>query len=978
MLPINPRNTSTEVPVSSILNEAQLRELFDGTRDLIQSVLPNGCFLFVNRTWREVLGYSPDEVATLQLSDVIHPNSYEHCQNIMQRVMAGDDIGLIEALFQTKAGQTILVEGQISLHIEAGQPVATRGIFRNINEHKTAEAERQAFNVKFEQLVSELTIELQKSEQRFRKLVASVPGAVYEFCIDAADNRSLPFISDSIFDLIGLSSAACMADIEVIFQKVPSYALSALEESIKISLKKLTPWIHEFPIHTPTGEKWIRGLSIPHLDEVNGSTHWNGVLVDITEHKLKEAALAESKNLLKTVIDTAPVRIFWKDKQLRYLGCNLAFAKDAGVTFPQDLIGKDDFQLGWKSQAEIYRHDDQKVINSGVPILDYEEPQTTPNGETIWLRTSKFPLCDNNKQIIGVLGIYQDITEQKIANESMLLATTIYQSSNEAIMVTDENNLITQINPAFTRMTGYESEDVIGKNPKMFQSGRHDKEFYQEMWQKLLQHDHWQGEIWDRRKDGTIYAKWINISVIRHPDGRVYYNVAQFSDITEKKQKDELILQQANYDQLTHLPNRNLFKDRLEQEIKKSQRNAVPLSLLLLDLDHFKDINDTYGHDKGDELLKEVAHRILLCVRETDTVARLGGDEFAVILPDIDNTIRIETIAKNINQALNQSFMLAEDRIEYHISTSIGIVYYPQDGDDMKNLMQHTDQAMYAAKEERNRFCYFTPSMQQAANEKMLLTHDLRNALSRNELQIYYQPIFDLSQGRIVKAEALLRWQHPQRGMVSPVVFIPLAEDSGLIIKIGEWVLQQTTHLINAWHEKFGTIIQVSVNMSPVQFKQNHELSWIEKLHEIGLPGNSINIEITEGLLLTDSNIVKDRLLEFRNRGIEVSIDDFGTGFSSLSYLKKFDIDYLKIDRSFVSYLTENSTDRALVEAIIVMAHKLDIKTIAEGIETEEQLDLLLEFGCDYAQGYLYSAPVPIAEFEKLIAKQISLNSHTT
>jgi len=537
-------------------------------------------------------------------------------------------------------------------------------------------------------------------------------------------------------------------------------------------------------------------------------------------------------------------------------------------------------------------------------------------------------------------------------------------------MVTDENNLIMAVNPAFTRITGYELDDVKGKNPSILQSGRHKKVFYQRMWQKLLEEDHWQGEIWDLDKNGNMQAKWLNISVIRLENKRIYCYVAQFSDITEKKKLDELSLAQANYDDLTKLPNRNLFKYQLSKEIKKSCRSGSPLSLLFLDLDHFKDINDTLGHAMGDKLLKEVSLRIMKCVRNTDTVARLGGDEFAVVLPDASKP-RIEMIAQQIINALNKPFILDQNKVKHYISTSIGIALYPQDGNDIQSLMKHADQAMYKAKlEGRSRFCYFTRSMQLEAYEKMILTNYLRHALAQDELQVYYQPILDLAYKRISKAEALLRWKQLERGMIDPSIFIPLAEESGLIKEIGEWVFEQVCHQIKQWYQEFGYIIQVSVNVSPIQFKYFNKHAWSDKLFQLGLPGNSINVEITEGLLLKDVPDVKDRLLEYRNAGIEVSIDDFGTGFSSLSYLKKFDIDYLKIDRSFVSNLINNDTDRALVEAIIVMAHKLDIDTIAEGVETKEQQDLLIQFGCDYVQGFYYSPAIPQDEFEQLVINQ--------
>ncbi len=723
--------------------------------------------------------------------------------------------------------------------------------------------------------------------------------------------------------------------------------------------------------HQDGSWKWIRDELYLVLGIDGKAIEVIGYRSDITESREKEVALSESRNLLKTIVDTVPAGIFWKDKELNYLGCNPKFARDAGVESPQGVIGKIDYDLSWtKEQAELYRHDDRQVIDSGIPKLNYEESLNTSDGKTLWLQTSKIPLRNNHRDVIGVLGIYQDISEQKQANDSMRLATAIYQFGNEAIMVTDENNLIMAVNPAFTRITGYELVDVMGKSPRIFQSGRHKKAFYQKMWQKLLNEDHWQGEIWDLHKNGSIQAKWLNISVIRQSNERIYCYVAQFSDITEKKKLDELYLAQANYDELTRLPNRNLFKYQLNKEIRKSRRNSSLLSLLFLDLDHFKDINDTLGHAIGDKLLKEVSMRITRCVRETDTVARLGGDEFAVILPDV-NRSRIEMIAQNIIHVLNEPFILDQNQVEQYISTSIGIVLYPQDGIDIESLMKHADQAMYKAKlEGRSRFCYFTRSMQYEAFEKMILTHHLRSALVNNELQVYYQPILDLLCKRIVKAEALLRWKHPERGMIEPSIFIPLAEESGLIQEIGEWVFKRVCSDIKQWHGVFGYIIQVSVNVSPIQFKYFSNHSWSASLSQLELPGNSINVEITEGLLLKDASNVKDRLLEYRNAGIEVSIDDFGTGFSSLSYLKKFDIDYLKIDRSFISNLISNETDRALVEAIIVMAHKLDINTIAEGVETMEQQDLLIQFGCDYAQGFYYSEAISVEEFEKLLANQ--------
>lgn len=431
--------------------------------------------------------------------------------------------------------------------------------------------------------------------------------------------------------------------------------------------------------------------------------------------------------------------------------------------------------------------------------------------------------------------------------------------------------------------------------------------------------------------------------------------------------REEFIWHQANYDQLTSLPNRHLFQDRLEQEAKKIDRLGSSLALFFIDLDGFKVINDTLGHSVGDSLLSEAGERIRQCIRDTDTIARLGGDEYTVILPELKDRAYAERVAENIIEAMAEPFNLVNKNVVY-ISASIGIAIYPEDAKDLTELMKQADQAMYSVKAHgRNHFDFFALPMQLEIQDKLSLTNDLRAALANNELEVHYQPIVNVNTGQINKAEALLRWKHPTRGLISPVVFIPLAEESRLIIEIGEWVFQEVIRDIQLWNKQLGRRMQVSVNMSPVQFEFLSEERWLKTFIESALPENSLTVEITEGLLIKDSAKVKQRLLEFRNLGIEVSIDDFGTGFSALSYLKQFDIDYLKIDRAFITNLTIDESDKALTEAIIVMAHKLGLKVVAEGVETDAQRALLTTFGCDYIQGYFYSMPVGVQAFNQVI-----------
>jgi len=424
---------------------------------------------------------------------------------------------------------------------------------------------------------------------------------------------------------------------------------------------------------------------------------------------------------------------------------------------------------------------------------------------------------------------------------------------------------------------------------------------------------------------------------------------------------------QANFDTLTELPNRDMFQDRLAQEIKKSNRSGLPLALLLIDLDRFKEVNDTLGHDMGDILLQDAARRIVGCVRGSDTVSRLGGDEFTVVLTQLADASRVDDIAQKIIARLAEPFhMRGEDA---HVSASIGITLYPSDATEIDDLMKNADQAMYVAKSDgRNCSSYFTASLQESAQKRLRLSKDLRVALAGNQFRVYFQPIIDLPTGRVNKAEALLRWIHPVHGMINQQEFIPLAEETRLIIDIGRWVRNESITWCKLWNDACPEGFQVSVNTSPVEFmdesKSSSITTFLSDLHEQNLSGKNIAFEITEGLLLNANSTVRKKLLVLRDAGIQVAIDDFGTGYSALSYLKKFDIDYLKIDRSFVHNLEQDSDDMVLCEAIIVMAHKLGLKVIAEGVETEQQRDLLTRANCDYAQGFLYSRAVPPEEFD--------------
>ena len=588
------------------------------------------------------------------------------------------------------------------------------------------------------------------------------------------------------------------------------------------------------------------------------------------------------------------------------------------------------------------------------------------DGQVIWVRdTGRVMHRDVDGKALRMCGIHVDITDARRSQEQLELAASVYNNSSEAMSVMDDKGNIITINAAFTDITGYSEDEVLGRHISLLNYPRNPEHFYDQLNREVQTSGRWQGEMWQKHKNGEEYLIWLTVNTIYDSYNRPYRRVALFSDITEKKAQEQLIWQQANYDPLTGLPNRRMLLDYLDKEIALSERQHTHFALLFLDLDFFKEVNDTLGHDMGDKLLVECAGRIRGCVRESDVVARLGGDEFTVIIRDIHDPQGVERVASKILKAVAEPYLLGQDTA--YISVSIGITLFPDDANSREALLKHADQAMYAAKEQgRNRFNYFTPSMQEYARYRMRLIQDLRLAVEQQQFTLYFQPIVQMSSGAVHKAEALLRWQHEERGFVSPAEFIPVAEDTGLILEIGTWVFENAARQSRDWQRKFGQPIQLSVNKSPVQFRDEGENfeRWVELLKELELTQGGICIEITEGLLLDASSGVSEKLLAYRDAGIQVSLDDFGTGYSSLAYLKKFDIDYLKIDQSFTRNLEEDSSDRTLCEAIIVMAHKLGMKVIAEGVETTAQRDILLAMGCDYGQGYLYSKPVTAQEFE--------------
>ena len=688
-------------------------------------------------------------------------------------------------------------------------------------------------------------------------------------------------------------------------------------------------------------------------------------------------ALQESQAMLSAILENVGASVFVKDSQYRFVFANKAVCDFVGVTGMDQMVGRTDESFYSLGTVARLRASDRRVIEEGETVRSVNR-LTSTQGRSKYTLSVRIPMRQPDGGIYGLCGMATDVTElmriqrhEKVRSQvlEMLARHQPLPHILEALARGIENE-DTDLRCAIVLADGNPKRLRTVAAPSLLSSGRHDAGFFQNLHTALKDTGHWQGELWNRRKNGDLYAIWMSVNTVGHVGSSALRRVSLFTDITERKQADELAWRHANFDLLTQLPNRRLFFDRLQHEMMRAQRDASQLALLLIDLDQFKNINDLLGHALGDALLRETAQRLENQVRETDTVARLGADEFAIILTGLDHAKELEPIVRNLLEALRYPYQINDTDVL--VTASIGIAFFPQDGKDPQEMLRNADQAMHAAKGQgRNGFSYFTAQLQQEVQQHWLLLADLRQALARGQLALAYQPIINLHSGQLYKAEALLRWHHPQHGPISPAVFIPLAEESGEIHAISDWVLETALRDAQAWFARTNMPLKISVNVSPVQFSnEDFPARWLARLQQRETAGSSIDVEITEGILVRNQADVARKLEELRAAGISVSLDDFGTGYSSLSYIKRFDIDVLKIDQSFVRDMADDRNSQALVEAMIVMAHKLGLKVVAEGIETAGQRDLLTALGCDYGQGFLFSRPVPAADFELLLAQR--------
>lgn len=659
-------------------------------------------------------------------------------------------------------------------------------------------------------------------------------------------------------------------------------------------------------------------------------------------------------------LDLRQNRLEWSDETFRMFGLqhnyHIDYARYLEFVHPDDREAVD---RAWKNAL------------NGAPY-DIEH-RIVVDGKIKWVHEqANLDFDASTKRAYFVIGTVRDITARKIEESALRLSARVFESSGEAILITNAKVEVVAVNHAFVEMSGYRSEEVMGKNPRLLASGRHDAEFYRAMWDDIVTHGYWQGEIWDKHKSGRMYPKWMSITAVRDRQGELENYISIARDTTEQTEAEKNIHFLAYYDVLTGLPNRTLLRDRLGQMIAVSHRDQQQFALLFMDLDRFKYINDSMGHTVGDRLLQAVAMRIQEHVREEDTVARIGGDEFIVLLRETGES-GASVVAKKLLETLATPYDLDGQIIS--TQASIGISLYPDHAQDADTLIKNADMAMYCVKEEgRNNYKFFKPEMNFRVDLLFSMEKDLRLALELGEFTLQYQPQADLANGKLCGVEVLARWHHPEKGAISPAEFIPVAEETGQIIAIGEWVLRTACAQMVEWRKAGMDDISIAVNLSMRQLRQPLLVELVKAvLEETGLEPQYLELEITEGIMMGDNQIAMHFLNEMHGLGVQLSIDDFGTGFSSLNYLKKLPVDKLKIDQSFVRDIESDESDAAIIRSIISLGHRLNMRVIAEGVETQEQLDFLRIRGCDEIQGYFFARPMSAEGFAEFFKRQPSL-----
>ncbi|MDX2319778.1 MAG: EAL domain-containing protein [Moritella sp.] len=736
-----------------------------------------------------------------------------------------------------------------------------------------------------------------------------------------------------------------------------------------------------FNITTLQGKsKRIQSDIYPILDEQGQVYRLDCISKDVTAEELTKQRASAQERILETVLATTPIglvklnanrEIKWVNRQAcKMFGYKL---EDFHRLREQGTLNSRSLNLYFDEDKEQFEEYYQDMYANKRNNFALNTRYRKSDGSILWTKLTVTAVRDDTSKVQYFINTIQDLTEEKDNRQRLSIIESVYKHSAEGIMLCDANEKIIDVNPAFETITGYKAEDAIGRTHDLLRSGVHDEQFYNDISDALLKYNEWKGIIWSRNRAGEIFAQQVTLSSLKE-NGKLKYFFAVFSDVTEEKKTEQQIITQSNYDRLTGLPNRQYFSAEMRQVIDKSAKNDKKFAILYIDIDDFKSVNNSEDFMAGDRLLKETTERLKYRSRENDFLARIDGDEFAFIIPEVVNKRQAEVYAKQLQGVFAQAYKLSNQ--QRYVTASVGITMYPEDGVSVEALMQSAEQAIFEAKRKgRNQCVTFTQELSDAAILKHQTVVELAEAIKRGSLDVYYQPIVDNTTGKVDKLEALVRWNHQDRGFISPAEFIPLAEEGGLIQGLGEYVLDQACCDLKILHEAGFPYIEMSVNRSSIEFKtvDMQASEWLKVISSHNLPYGSITMEITESLLMDMDGQYMQRINALKQAGVKIAIDDFGTGYSSLNYLRSLPADIVKIDRSFIINIPENQQDNLLLDGIITIVHNLGMKVVTEGVETHAQLSYLQEKQCDYSQGFLLCRPIPLHELLEFITQNESV-----
>ncbi len=910
---------------------------------------------FVSEGCLALTGYVPDDFVsrrTISYGQLIHPEDREPVWNGVQIALQQNRSFELVYRIATADGELKWVwERGRGVFSSQGELLALEGFVTDITERKRAEEA------------------LYESETRLNEAQRIANVGSWELDL-LRDHLTW---SEEIFRIFEIDSRRFGASYEAFLDAVHPDDREAVHRAYTESVKNRAPYEITHRLRMPDGRvKYVHERCVTYYGESGAPSRSLGTVQDVTERVLAEEALRESERRFQALARVAPVGIFRTEANGDCLYVNERWCEIAGLTSEQARGS------GWVSA--IHPEDRDHIVRrwyecARKDILFHEECRMQrPDGAVTWVFAQAAAERDAHGRVVGYVGSVTDISERRRVETQMLKLSRALEQTADAVMITDRDGAVEYVNPAFEQVTGYASAEMLGRQPKMLKSGKQSPGFYENMWKTILAGEVFNDVLINRRRDGSLYYEEKTITPIKDGDGRITHFVATGKDITERMQTQERLAYMAQHDPLTELPNRTLLLDRLKQSLAGARWRQRRAAVLFVDLDRFKTINDTLGHEVGDRLLQQLAERFQRSVRDGDTVARFGGDEFVILLDDVASEDDVSGVAQKVLQALAPPFQV--ERQTLYVTASIGVSLFPNDGDDATTLLKNADIAMYRAKElGKNTYQFYSADMSSRAFERLTLESNLRRALEHGEFHLYYQPQVDVTTGDIVGVEALLRWRHPEFGLVMPSDFIPLLEETGLIVPVGEWALDTACAQLVAWHGQGWPRLRLAVNLSPRQFQtQNLAAAVKQALARLdGDPGR-LELEITEGMLVRHAPATIETIEALHALGVRMAIDDFGTGYSSLSYLRRLPIDTLKIDRSFVRDIPQDPDDSAITSAIIALAQSLKIEMIAEGVENAAQRDFLRARGCSMMQGYLFSRPQPAEEITRLLQSGKKMN----